>query len=244
MNKSRDAIGQLLWDYFNKQDVVEIVERNDGYIDAGKFGPKLYFADYKDWPPFEKKAMKFVRGKVLDIGCGAGRVGLYLQSKGHDVVGIDNSPLAVSICQERGLKNIKLLPVTKLDSKIGIFDTLIMYGNNFGLMGSFKRAKWLLKRFYNLTGGQGRIIAQSLDPYRTDLKVHRKYHALNRGRGRMGGQVKIRIRHRDYIGGWFDYLLVSQKEMGEIVTNTGWQIISFIESDSPFYIAIIDKIAK
>ena len=36
--------------------------------------------------------MRFVRGKVLDLGCGAGRVGLHLQSRGHEVVGVGAHP--------------------------------------------------------------------------------------------------------------------------------------------------------
>ena len=237
-------MGHLLWDYYNKREAIEIVERDDGYVDVGKIGPAIYFAEFKDWPSFEKEGMKYVRGRILDIGCGAGRVGLHLQRKGHDVLGIDNSPLAVTVCRKRGLRQVRFMPVTKLSSQIGFFDTLIMYGNNFGLMGSFKRAKWLLKRFYHLTSDQGRIIAQSVDPYKTDKKAHRKYHALNRKRGRMGGQIRIRIRHSDVIGRWFDYLLVSRKEMMKIVENSGWGISRFIDSDGAFYIAIIDKVAE
>lgn len=237
-------MGHLLWDYYNKREATEIVERDDRYMDVGKIGPAIYFSEFKDWPSFEKKAMSYVRGRVLDIGCGAGRVGLYLQRKGHDVLGIDNSPLAVSVCRKRGLRHVRLLPVTKLNSQAGIFDTLIMYGNNFGLMGSFKRAKWLLKRFYHITSDQGRIIAQSVDPYKTDKQAHKKYHALNRKRGRMGGQIRIRIRHSDFVGRWFDYLLVSRKEMTNIVENTGWRISKFIDSEGGFYIAIIDKVAR
>ena len=52
--------------------------------------------------------MRFVRGRVLDLGCGAGRVGLHLQSRGHDVVGIDVSPLAVEIAGQRGLADVRL----------------------------------------------------------------------------------------------------------------------------------------
>lgn len=241
MTRTRDAMGRLLLDYYNCEDVAEIVEREDGYIESGKLGPALYLAEYKDWLPFEKEAIKFARGRILDIGCGAGRVGLYLQKKGHEVVGIDNSPLAVRVSRKRGLKKVIVMSVTGLNSGLGIFDTLIMYGNNFGLMGSYKRARWLLKRFYNITSDRGRIIAQTLDPYKTDKKEYKKYHRYNRKRGRMGGQVRIRIRHRNIIGEWFDYLLVSKKEMLQILEGTGWRVNRFIDSNGPIYIAVIDK---
>ena len=242
MKKAEDAMGYLLWDYYHQHDVLEIVEREDGYIDYGRVGPAIYFSDYKDWPVGEKKAIKYARGRVLDLGCGAGRVGLYLQRKGHDVMGIDNSPMAVKVCRERGLNSVKCLPVTQLSSRLGIFDTLVMFGNNFGLMGNYKRARWLFKRFYGMTSDRGRIIAQSIDPYNTDKPEHKRYHALNKKRGRMGGQIKLRIRHRDYVGYWFDYLLVSKKEMRDIVKDTGWKINTFIDTKGPFYHAIIDKI--
>src|SRR4051794_33970142 len=36
-------------------------------------GPELYFAGFRSWHRAERRAMRFVRGSVLDIGCGAGR---------------------------------------------------------------------------------------------------------------------------------------------------------------------------
>ena len=57
-----------------------MIERDDGYIDA--MGSKGYFNGYKDWHSIEQKAMGFVKGKVLDVGCGAGRHSIYLQKKG------------------------------------------------------------------------------------------------------------------------------------------------------------------
>ncbi|MDP2650044.1 MAG: methyltransferase domain-containing protein, partial [bacterium] len=57
----------------------------------------------------EKDAMKFAGGRVLDIGCGGRRHSLYIQKKGFDVVGIDNSPLAIKISRLRGLKKAKVL---------------------------------------------------------------------------------------------------------------------------------------
>ena len=89
------------------------------------------------------------------------------------------------------------MSVTQLGSDLGRFDTLLMLGKNFGLFGSFKRARRLLKRFYDMTSGKGRIIAETLDPYKTRDPFHLEYHKLNRESGRMSGQVRLRVRFKN-----------------------------------------------
>lgn len=237
---NKDAFGQAVYDHFEGASGFAIVERDDGCFDRdGHFD--YYFADYKKWMKSEKKAIRRAKGKVLDIGCGVGRVALYLQEKGFDVLGIDNSPLAIKVCKKRGVKKAKLMSITELSKRVGIFDTMVMYGNNFGLFANRKRARWLLRRFYNMTTGVGRIIAQTLDPYDTDNPDHLDHHRFNRARGRMSGQLRLRIRYKRYVSDWFDYLLVSKDEMHEILDGTGWKIKSFIDSEWPLYIAIIEK---
>ena len=104
MRTNCDAYGQqLLAQYLSKQMTVEIIERDDNYIDTGS-DPGLYFSEYRQWSPLEKRAIKLAKGRVLDVGCGAGRHALYLQAKNFDVVGIDNSPGAIRVCKLRGLK--------------------------------------------------------------------------------------------------------------------------------------------
>jgi hypothetical protein len=196
-------------------------------------------AEYKDWSVHQKKALRFARGKVLDIGCGAGRHALYLQEKGLDVLGVDASPLAIKICKLRGLRKTKLLSITQLTRSLGTFDTMLMLGNTFGLFGSFGRARWLLKRFYRMTSDEARIIAETRDPYGTDDPCHLAYHKLNRKRGRMSGQLRIRIRYKTYATPWFDYLLVSKDEMRAILDGTGWQVTRFMDTADPAYVAAI-----
>lgn len=130
-----DGYGEQLWSYFKTgEPKSEIIERDDGFISLGKFGGGLYFSEYKNWAKIEKEAMKYVKGKVLDIGCGAGRHSLYLQGKGFDVTGIDNSPLAVKVTRLRGLKKSKVMSIKEIGQfKPNSFDTVIMMGNNFGL---------------------------------------------------------------------------------------------------------------
>jgi SAM-dependent methyltransferase len=237
-----DVMGTLLNAFFEKKAMFEIVERDDGYINAEDGAPKYYLAQYKQWPRWEKQAMKHVHGRVLDIGCGAGRQALYLQDKGHDVTGIDVSPLAISLCKKRGVKNAKVLAIEHIDKfKPSSFDTAIMMGNNFGLFGNFKKARKLLLLLHKITSPQAVIVAETLDPYGSKDPNHTGYHARNRKLGRMGGQVRIRLRYGKMIGDWFYYLFVSESELADILHGTGWRLKKTIQSDGPQYIAIIEK---
>jgi len=236
----RDAYGHEVFDFHRGRGSCEIVERDDGYIDFSS-GPRAYFSEYEDWPGHMRRAMRYARGRVLDIGCGAGRHSLYLQGKGFSVMGIDQSPLAIRVCRLRGLRHAKVMSITQLNRRLGCFDTLLMMGINFGLFGGRRRAKWLLGRFHAMTSDGARIIAHSNDPYRTSNPYHLKYHELNRGRGRMPGQLRIRVRYRTYATPWFDYLLVSQGEMQELLEGTGWRVMRFLDSPGSTYIGVIEK---
>ena len=242
LNDTQDAYGHLLWDYHNGEENVEIVEREDGLINTSRLGPLNYFAEYADWAGHQKLAIAYATGRVLDIGCGAGRHAIYLQEQGHDVLGTDISPLAIQTCQHRGLNNALVMPVTQVSSKIGTFDTILMIGHNFGLVGSSKRAKWLLRRFAAMTTDSATIIAETLTPYQTEDPCHLAYHQFNRDRGRMSGQLRLRIRYRQYMTPWFDYLFVSKAEMEDLLDGTAWRVERYIDAaDTPTYVAILTK---
>ena len=228
-----------MWACHKGSEAFEIVERDDGLISV--YNSRTYFSNHRDWPLFVRKAMRFVKERVLDIGCGAGRHALYLQRKGFDVLGIDKSPLAIKVCKLRGLRKAKVMSIENAYFKQNSFDTIVMMGNNFGLLGDFMKAQRLLKRFYSMTSRDAVIIAETRDPYKTEKPAHLEYHKLNRRRGRMAGQVRIRIRHEKGSTGWFDYLFVSKEEMKEILAGTKWKLKQFIDSNNAQYVAIIEK---
>jgi SAM-dependent methyltransferase len=242
MKITQDAYGQqLLAQFHDQKPTAEIIERDDRHIDFGSEAG-LYFTEYADWSPVEKQAISLVKGKVLDIGCGAGRHSLYLQEQGFDVTGIDNSPGAIEVCKLRGLKKAEVLPVEDADKlPENYFDTIIMFGNNFGLFGSSENAKKILEKFTRITASEARIIAGTLNPYKTEYPNHLEYHELNRRRGRMPGQVRMRIRYERAVCKWFDYLFVSPEEMQEILKDTDWQIREFIAPEDLHYFVVIEK---
>jgi len=228
-----------MWDNLQGKPSAEIVERDDGYVDVG--GVSGYFSEFKDWPRHQRTAVRFVRGRVLDVGCGAGRCCLYLQERGHPVVGIDVSPLAIKTCRRRGVKDARVLPFTQVSRAFGRFDTILMMGNNFGLFGNPSRARWLLRRLRGLTSRDARILAETSDVKQTEDRDHLRYHRFNRRRGRLRGELRIRVRYRRFCTPWFDYLMVSPEEMKAILAGTGWRVRRFLKSAGPAYVAVIEK---
>jgi SAM-dependent methyltransferase len=226
-----DAFGQMLLD---GGGVVEIVERDDGFIRAATLN---YFAAVADWAPVERRALRWVRGRVLDVGVGAGRVALELERRGRQVVGIDISPGAVEVARRRGVGDVRVLAFEDIDASLGHFDTVVMYGNNFGLFGSATKACRLLPRLRPLAD---RIVATSNDPYKTDDPAHLAYQERNRAGGRMPGQLRLRNRYRDVVGPWFDYLIVSPDEMAALVEGTGWHVRRLISGDGSYYAAVLE----
>ena len=234
-----DAYGQEMWHCYKGHTSHEIVEREDGLIDIGTALP--YFYQHAHWPVHEREAIQHAHGTVLDVGCGAGRVALYLQQQGHKVVAIDNSPLAIKVARLRGVKTARILSIRDIQTLKGPFDSIVMYGNNFGLFGGMTRARRLLAAMRKITSPHATILASASDPYKTSDPVHLAYQQRNRDRGRMSGQLRLRVRYRQFRGDWFDYLFASPAEVRAIVAKTGWTVSAIVESPGPGYVAILQK---
>jgi hypothetical protein len=106
----------------------------------------------------------------------------------------------------------------------GPFDSFLMLGNNLGLLGGATEAPRLLATMASLAAPGAVVVGQGTDPYKTDSAVHHAYHAFNRSRGRLAGQIRIRIRHRELATDWFDYLFVTLDELASLIAPTRWQI--------------------
>ncbi len=238
MSKMRDVFGKALMKYHSEGEAEYVIERDDGLMEA--LSAEGYFLDYSRWPEFERQAILEARGRVLDVGCGAGRVALWLQRRGLEVIAIDISPLALKVASLRGVKDCRLMDVRGLKFPAGHFDTVVMFGNNFGIVGDVQQTRDVLKELHRVTTEDGRIIAASRDPLKTDNPAHFAYHEQNRRRGRPPGLVTIRIGFQGEFDDWFDLLMVGEEEMREVVRPTGWDIKK-IYVDGANYCAVLTK---
>lgn len=233
-----DAFGHALMEYWRGGDSMHVVERDDGYIDPCDSG--VYFSSFRVWQPYLRKAIRFVRGRVADIGCGAGRHVQYLQRRGFVVEGVDPSPLSVQVCKERGIRNVRVGSLETLPNGRKHFDSFVMFGNNFGLFGSRSHARTMLRKLLRCSTNKARIIAECRDPYKTKDDRHLRYNRNSLRKGRMFGQIRIRIRYKRFVDPWFDYLFVSPKEMRSLVKGTGWRVAR-IFGRSAQYCALIER---
>jgi SAM-dependent methyltransferase len=217
--------------------VIEIIEREDGLINGAPAAH--YLDDPADWEAYDHRAVDRVGGEVLDIGVGGGRIALLLQERGVPVTGLDISPGALWVARRRGVRELVCASVEDHVAAGRRYDTFLMLGNNLGLIEGRQRAPEFLAALAAMARPGAQIIAQGTDPYGTTDPVHLGYHEHNRRRGRMGGQLRLRLRYRDLSTTWFDYLVCSTDELGQLVAGTPWRLVDIDDADAPIYLATL-----
>ena len=197
-----------------------IYERDDGLVNADSF-------DYFEEPEPGHWAMERVRGRVLDLGAGAGRACLALQDRGFDVVALDVSPGAIETCLRRGVRQTFLGEVTELAARDdpAKFDTFLALGNNLGLLGTPERAAEMFGAFSTLSNPGATIVGTCLDPTAGEPPAwHRAYHDRNRSAGRPAGQIRLRTRFRTMTTDWFDLYWMGPDELDQLARRSGWEV--------------------
>ena len=236
-----DAMGHAYLDYLEGRSPILTIERSDGYLDWDNM--ESYFCDYSEFPECEKKALEYAKGRVLDIGSGAGRVALYLQKRSMNVTAIDLSELALDVARARGVKNLVAMSACNLEFEDNSFDTAVAFGNNFGLCGSPEGVVSMLVRLRSILADEGVILAETVDPLKTDKEDHLMYHELNRKQGKSPGQIRLRLKYRGLATNWWDLLLVTPEEMTILCDKSGWKIKEIFQEGgkSPVYAAVLSK---
>ena len=184
-----------------------------------------YFAPAGDWTATTRFAVERAGGWVLDIGAGAGRGALALQDRGNDVVALDVSGGATTVCRRRGVRSTFTGTVFEYACCAPEpFDSFVMLGNSLGLLGGAEQAPLVLDALASVARPGARIVGETLNPYGTSNPDHLRYHEENRRLGRLPGQLRLRVRHLQMVTPWWDYLLCTPEELEPIVAPTAWDL--------------------
>lgn len=100
--------------------------------------------------------------RILDAGCGPGRIGGYLASLGHDVVGVDVDPVLVEAAQQDHPGPRWLVAdLAELDLPargIEKFDVIVSAGNVMTFLAPSTRVRVLARLRAHLAGGGRAVI--------------------------------------------------------------------------------------
>src|SRR5687768_11808684 len=102
MNQNPDPMGLALEAYLNG-DKTATIKVISSIAEDDKIPVSYLFRSFNEMPELEQMALEACRGKVLDIGAGAGSHALYLQEKGFNVKAFDISEKAVNVMAALGV---------------------------------------------------------------------------------------------------------------------------------------------
>ena len=156
-----DLFGKAMLDFqTNNSPSALVTETNISEQD--EMSVAYLFRSYQEMPKLEQKALQLSNGKILDVGCGAGSHGLYLQNeKNLQVTAIDISENAIKTCQLRGLNNAKVQNILDLENQN--FDTILLLMNGTGIFGTLNEVPKFLQKLKSILNPNGQILIDSSD---------------------------------------------------------------------------------
>jgi len=161
MDYKKDLFGKAILDYQAGNYTEDIVTETS--ISEEDVLPLPYlFRNYDEMPQIEQRALQLAKGRILDVGCGAGSHSLYLQNeKKLEVTSVDISKGAIEACKLRGLYDARAMDVMKLRGEK--FDTILLLMNGAGMCGQLKNISQFLKHLKSLLSVNGQILLDSSD---------------------------------------------------------------------------------
>ena len=157
----KDLFGKAILDY-QTNNLPEDLITETSISEADEMSVSYLFRSYAEMPKLEQKALQLAKGKVLDVGCGAGSHSLSLQNERNlTVTSIDISEKAIEACQLRGLKNARVENILNLENQK--FDTIILLMNGTGIFGTLTETTKYLQKLKSLLNPNGQILIDSSD---------------------------------------------------------------------------------
>ena len=195
-----------------------------------RFPVSYLFRDFDAMPLLEQTALKICRGKVLDIGCGAGSHSLYLAEKGIEVTSLDISPGAVEVCRERGLKEVVQADYWQFKGRT--YDTLLLLMNGIGMVGQIARMPHFLKKAKEMLNPGGQIVFDS-----SDIVYMFDEAELPAQDERYYGEVVFQIAYGKVKSDPFPWLYIDFKTLEEMASANGFESEIVRKGDHYDYLA-------
>ena len=158
----KDLFGKAILDFQTNNSPEDLITETT-ISEEDEMSVAYLFRDFSGMPKIEQQALQLCKGKILDVGCGAGSHSLYLQKeKNLEVTAIDISNNAVEACQLRGVSNVLKIDILEFNSDEK-FDTILLLMNGTGIFGKLEHVTKYLQKLKSLLAENGQILIDSSD---------------------------------------------------------------------------------
>ena len=235
LTEREDPMGAAIRDYFRQGKSAQLKVLSS-LFDDDEMPVAHLFRSYHEMPPLEQRALNEARGKVLDVGAGAGCHALALQERGFDVTAVDISPLSCETMKERGVANVECVNIFNQRFQEH-FDTLLLLMNGTGIAGKLSRLPQLLSRLKQLMNPSAQILIDSSDlryVYEDengvlDVDLDGAYY----------GEVDYQMTYRNINGKRFDWLYADSVVLAECCRQCGLKCEILAQGNHYDYLAKI-----
>lgn len=230
----KDLLGQAILDYQTNNNPEDIFTSTD-ISDEEVMKVSYLFRTYSKMPKIEKIALDRTRGRVLDVGCGAGAHSLYLQNKSLEVHSIDISSDSIEACKLQGIKNAQCINLLELkDQK---YDTILLLMNGTGIFGYLKNISLYLNHLKTLLNPGGQILIDSCDLiYMFDKQPDGSVWVPLDDKDYYG-ELSFTLRYKEQIGASFPWLYLDYNTLSNAAYSNGLQCDLIYEGKSNDYLA-------
>jgi len=226
---SSDLLGQALLDYQQGHHAAALTVQCSA-ADDEQLPAAYFFRTLLAMPELERQALDESRGRVLDLGAGAGCHSLELQSRGFtDVKAIDQSAGAVQVMQARGVQEVALRDIfAPRPAGERPYDTILMLMNGLGLAGTLEGLDKWLTHARTLLAPDGQILATSSDiSYLYEDEDGALVFDLN---GPYYGEVEYTFQYKNQAGQPFPWLFIDATLLEDAARQAGYEV-DFLDTD-------------
>jgi SAM-dependent methyltransferase len=224
---SQDPLGHALLAYQRGQHNATITVHSN-VADEEPLPAAYFFRSLWEMPELERTALNECRGRVLDLGAGAGCHSLELQSRGFEVKAVDISPGAVQVMQERGVAQVACHDIYDQALTKEKYDTVLMLMNGIGLAGTLEGLERFLQHAHHLLAPGGQILATSSDiSYLYEDEDGALVFDLN---GPYYGEVEYTMQFENEAGATFNWIFADGSLLQDCAEAAGYQV-EFLDED-------------
>jgi SAM-dependent methyltransferase len=228
---AKDILGTAISDYyFNREPARLWVYDTIGPRVEMEVG--IYFRDWAHMPALEQIALQECRGRILDIGAGAGSHVLELQRRRKNVTALEISPGAVAVMEARGVR--KVIAADIFNYSEGGYDTLLLLMNGIGLVGDTSGLRRFLAHAGSLLNGGGQLIFDSSD-------VSYLYEDLPFPEDHYFGQITCRYGYKRRKTAPFSWLYIDFETLKGISEGEGWRTELLFEDGHDQYLVRLSR---